>query len=90
VKQRGYSRRLQRVREHYGIAAPVSAAREHTLRHARAIAGTSAPPAPPAAQLITQRDGSMIPIVTPGAGADARRGKALSWCQARAVLRARE
>lgn len=100
MKQRGYSRRLQRVladfgaensfaraaervREHYGLDAPVSATRAHTLRHGRAIAGTSGPPAPPVAQLITQMDGSMIPIVTPGPGADARRGKALSWCEAR-------
>ena len=78
-----FARASERGREHYGIDAPVSATRAHTLRHARAIAGTSAPPAPPAAQLITQMDGSMIPIVTPGAGADARRGKALSWCEAR-------
>lgn len=78
-----FARAAGRVREHYGLDVPVSATRAHTLRHARAIAGTSAPPAPPAAQLITQMDGSMIPIVTPGTGEDARRGKELSWCEAR-------
>ena len=78
-----FARAAQRVREHYGIDAPVSATRAHTLRHARAIAGTSAPAARPAEQLITQMDGSMIPIVTPGTGKDARRGKELSWSEAR-------
>jgi len=71
------------VREHDGIDVPVSATRAHTLRHARAIAGTSAPAAPPAARLITQMDGSMLPIVTPGTGPDARKGKTLSFCEAR-------
>lgn len=78
-----FGRAAARVREHYGLEVPVSATRAQTLRHARAIAGTSAPVAPPAAQLITQMDGSMIPIVTPGRGEDARRGKELSWCEAR-------
>ena len=72
-----------RMREHYGVNVPPSAARTHTLRHARAIAATVAPPAPPAAQLITQMDGSMVPIVEPGPGPDGRKGKQLSWCEAR-------
>ncbi len=78
-----FARAALRVREHYGIDVPVSAAHTHTLRHARTITGTSVPGAPPAAQLVTQMDGSMIPIVTPGAGEDARRGKQLAWCEAR-------
>lgn len=72
-----------RVHEHYGVRVPSSAARTHTLRHARAIAATVAPPAAPAAQLITQMDGSMIPIVEPGPGPDGRKGKQLSWREAR-------
>ena len=78
-----FGRSAARVREHYGIDLPVSAARTHTLRHARAIAATGAPTAPPAAQLITQMDGSMVPIVEPGSGADGRKGKQLSWREAR-------
>ena len=76
-------RAAARVREHYGIDVAPSAARVHTLQHARAIAGVPAPPAPPAAQLITQMDGGMVPIVEPGQGEDKRQGKKLSWREAR-------
>ena len=72
-----------RVREHYGVPVPPSAVRTHTLRHARAIAATVAAPAAPAAQLITQMDGSMVPIVEPGPGPDGRKGKQLFWREAR-------
>lgn len=71
------------LREHYGLDVPVSATRQHTLRHARAITGTVPPSVPPAAQLVTQMDGSMVPIVEPGHGGDARRGKQLSWREVR-------
>ena len=78
-----FVRTAARVREHYGIEVPPSAARAHTLRHARACAGTVPPAAPPAAQLLTQMDGSMVPIVEPGKGADARHGKQLCWREVR-------
>ena len=78
-----FVRTAARVREHYGIEVPPSAARAHTLRHARAFAGTVPPAAPPAAQLLTQMDGSMVPIVEPGKGADARHGKQLCWREVR-------
>ena len=78
-----FVRTAARVREHYGIEVPPSAARAHTLRHARALAGTVPPTAPPAAQIITQMDGSMVPIVEPGKGADARQGKQLCWREVR-------
>lgn len=78
-----FVRAAARVREHYGIDVPASAARQHTLRHARAIAATQAPPASPAAQLITQMDGSMVPIVEPGKGEDGRKGKQLCWREVR-------
>lgn len=99
VKHRGYSGRLQRVltdfgaevsfgqavdrvREHYAIEVPVEAVRQHTLRHGKAIT-TLAAAAPPAQQLITQMDGSMIPVMQPGSGEDARQGRRLFWREVR-------
>lgn len=105
VRHRGYSRRLQRVlvdfgaedsfqaaglrvREHYGISVAPTAVRRQTLKHGRAMN------AMPASQrttpsLVTQMDGSMIPVMEPGQKADRRTGKKLFWrevrlCSARA------
>ena len=62
-----------RVWEHYAIAVPVAAVRQQTLRHGKAIATlTPAAAASPAKQIITQMDGSMIPVMQPGRGEDAR------------------
>lgn len=73
-----------RVREHYALEIPVEAVRQHTLRHGQAIP-TLAPAeaTKPAAQLITQMDGSMIPVMQPGRGADARKGRSLFWREVR-------
>ena len=75
---------VSRVREHYAIEVPVAAVRQHTLRHGKAIA-TLAPTdaAQPAQQIITQRDGSMIPVMQPGQGEDARQGRSLFWREVR-------
>lgn len=72
----------KKVREHYGVEVPVSAAREHTLTHAKAVGALEHQPAPPAKVVITGMDGSMIPLVESGAGEDRRKGKTLSWEQA--------
>lgn len=72
----------KKVREHYGVEVPVSAAREHTLAHASAIGALKHKPAPPAKVIITGMDGSMVPIVESGTGPDKRKGKTLSWKQA--------
>jgi hypothetical protein len=99
VKHRGYSLRLQRVltdfgaevsfgqavrrvKEHYAIEVPVAAVRQHTLRHGKAMTTLAAAPHP-AQQLITQMDGSMIPVMQPGRGEDARKGRSLFWREAR-------
>ena len=83
-----------RVREHYGIELSASSARAVTLRHAHQV-GALAPAADPrAAILITETDGSMIPIVendpplpvTPPVGVglrDRRRQKKLFWKEVR-------
>ena len=80
-----------RVKEHYGIVIPISALRQQTLRHGRAITALAdAQAAKAAAQLITEMDGSMIPVMEPGSGTDRRQGKNLFWrevklCCARAA-----
>lgn len=55
----------RRVREHYAIEVPVSAVRQHTLRHGKAIAAVAeeVKPRRAAKTLITEMDGSMVPIV---------------------------
>jgi hypothetical protein len=79
-----FGRAAARVQEHYGIAVPVEAVRQHTLRHGKAIAGLNpTPPKVPAQTLITQMDSSMIPVMQPGTGDDARQGRRLFWREAR-------
>lgn len=74
-----------RVREHYGISVPVSEVRLATLKHARAMASVTekVQARPPAKTLVTEMDGSLVPIVQPGTGADQRKGKKLLWREAR-------
>jgi hypothetical protein len=87
--EESFGRAAARVAEHYGVAVPVRALRQCTLHHARQSLGVVAPAAAPAPTLITQLDGSMIPIVEPAAAGDRRRGKTLRWQEARlAVARA--
>lgn len=79
----------RKAKEHYGIEVPVSGARQQTLTHAKAIGGMKhEPPKDPAKVLITENDGCMLPIVTPVAEpeADHRKGKQLSWREARLCL----
>jgi hypothetical protein len=79
-----FARAVERVQEHYGIEVPISAVREITYRHARAIQQTE-PTRPGAAAktLITQMDGSMIPLVESLASADRRKTKTTSWNEVR-------
>lgn len=75
----------RRVREHYAIEVPVSAVRQNTLRHGKAIATVAqeVKPRRAAKTLITEMDGSMVPIVQPGSGKDRRKGKTVLWREAR-------
>lgn len=75
----------RRVQEHYGFAVPVSAVRQWTLWHGQAVAAVATKvKAPPAARtLITEMDGSMVPVVQPGGGSDRRKGKTVLWREAR-------
>lgn len=74
-----------RVREHYGMEVPVSAVRQFTLRHGRRIAEVAGEvkPLPAAKTLITEMDGSMVPIVHFGTGQDRRKDKTVLWREAR-------
>lgn len=79
-----FGQAVRRVKEHYAIEVAEEAVRQHTLRHGKAIATlAAAQTAKPAKQLITQMDGSMIPVMQPGSGEDARKGRSLFWREVR-------
>jgi hypothetical protein len=78
-----------KVREHYGIEVPISGVRQQTLDHAKAMGSVKhEPPKEPVKVLIAENDGCMLPIVTPATEADVdhRKGKQLSWREARLCL----
>jgi hypothetical protein len=72
----------KKIREHYGVEVPLAAARQQTLKHAKAIGAAKHRPAPAATIVLTGLDGSMVPIVESGTGEDQRQGKTLLWKQA--------
>jgi hypothetical protein len=79
-----FGQAVSRVQEHYAIEVPVAAVRQHTLRHGKAITTlATADAAKPAKKIITQMDGSMIPVMQPGRGKDARQGRSLFWREVR-------
>ncbi|MCG3147018.1 MAG: ISKra4 family transposase ISTvi1 [Verrucomicrobiae bacterium] len=86
--EESFTRAAARVQEHYGLDVAAEVVRQHTLTHGAQLSALRLParqPAPPT--LVTQLDGSMIPIVVPAAtGADRRRGKQLLWREARLCL----
>ena len=86
--EESFARAAARVREHYGLDVAAEMVRQQTLTHgAQLSALTVAPPQHAATVLITQLDGSMIPIVVPPTtGADRRQGKQLLWREARLCL----
>lgn len=59
-----FAKAVERLEEHYGVAVPVSSARRITLAHGEAMAGMPAGAADGAAdRLVTEMDGSMVPVV---------------------------
>ncbi|MFN0110380.1 MAG: UPF0236 family transposase-like protein [Blastocatellia bacterium] len=96
--EESFVRAVERVREHYGIEVPASAIRVQTEFHGAAMAAASEPlltelgPEAGVALLISETDGSMVPIVTTGVDADGKRmadgrkGRSLSWQEARLCL----
>jgi len=86
----------QKVREHYGVEVPLSAAQIITKQHAATIRQEQLRlerlPRGGVEQLIGQLDGSMVPIVSIAAGTDksaprdGRKRRHLSWREARLSL----
>ena len=102
LKQRGYSKLLQRaltdfgaeesfgraaarIKEHYRIDVCSAVIRRTTLRHGKAIVAVAQKIQAPAAKaIITQMDGSLIPVVQRRANAgDGRKHKTLLWREVR-------
>ncbi len=83
-----FAQAAQRVREHYGIDVSVGRVRRHSLRHGAGMSALEmAPPKKAARTLVTEMDGTMIPIVVPPReGVDRRQGKQLLWREARLCL----
>jgi Uncharacterised protein family (UPF0236) len=87
-----FGRVPEKLREHYGIEVPASAAREVTERHAQALLGrqevrTELAAGPGLAQVIGEMDGSLVPVVTTRAGvADRRKTRRVGWQEARLCL----
>jgi hypothetical protein len=86
-----------KLQEHYGIAVPVSSVRAATLRHGAAMLAqqkqkSDGPDRAGVAVLITEMDGSMVPVVEttapqPGAAVqDRRKTRKVSWKEARLCL----
>lgn len=86
--EKAFAPAAQRVQEHYGVDVAVGRVRRHTLAHGAQLGAQAVPPPKTAAAtLVTQMDGSLIPIVAPDPErADQRKGKHLSWREARLCL----
>lgn len=82
--EESFERAAQRVREHYGIEVPSQRIRQSVYEHGKAIAKLQPPGSATAPKiLITELDGSMVPVVTAGTGPDKRKGKTVFWREAR-------
>ena len=84
-----FAEATRKVQEHYGIELPASSVRERTLAHAKASGSVQhQAPKGPVETLLTEMDGTMLPIVQTqaGPGLDGRKGKQLLWREARLCL----
>lgn len=96
--EESFARAVERVREHYRIEVPTSAIRTQTETHGAALAAAAEPlltqlgPEAGVPLLLTETDGSMIPLVTTGQTAtgetvtDRRKARRLHWQEARLCL----
>lgn len=90
--EESFAQAAARVQEHYGLKVGASSVRACTLKHGRSILqGADQLQLPPAQALVTQIDGSLIPVVqSSGDAGDRRKNKKLFWrevrlCSARPV-----
>lgn len=97
--EESFGQAVERVREHYGIEVPESAVRTHTQAHAAVMLAEQEKkrvvelgPEPGLELLITEMDGSLIPMVQTGVNqsgeelTDRRKGRLLHWQEARLCL----
>lgn len=97
--EESFARAVERVREHYGIEVPASAVRRQTESHGaelleqqEAARWQELGPEPGVELLLTEMDGSQVPLVETGVNqagqrfADHRRGRRLHWQEARLCL----
>jgi len=84
--EHSFAKAAERVREHYSIEVPAEAIRQYTLQHGRSMSQLPADAVAVAKTLVVEMDGTMIPVVQPGSGPDARKGKQLLWREARLCL----
>lgn len=94
--EESFARAAGRVREHYGIEVGASSVRACTLKHGRSILKVAEKMQLPSARaIVTQIDGSLIPVVESASDAgDRRKKKKLFWrevrlCSARPVGKTR-
>lgn len=88
-----FERAVEQVREHYGIEVSAGAVREKTLQHAQTIQKQSVAQPPidhngvGVATLISQSDGTLVPVVAIRSGpGDGRKRRQVSWQEAIATL----
>jgi hypothetical protein len=72
-----------RLKEHYGLEINSEAIRQQTLHHGKAIGAIAPVPHPAAKELVTEMDGSLIPVVQPAQNGDRRKNKTLVWREVR-------
>jgi hypothetical protein len=72
-----------RIKEHYGMEVNSEAIRQQTLHHGKAIGAIAPAPHPAAKELVTQMDGSLIPVVQSAKSGDRRKNKTLVWREVR-------
>ncbi len=84
--EHSFAKAAEAIREHYGLEVPLEAIRQYTLEHGRKMSQLPSVAASAAKTLVTEMDGTMIPVVQAGSGPDARKGKQLLWREARLCL----
>ena len=81
--EESFQRASQRLEEHYGIGVSPEAIRLQTLHHGKAIAAIEPKLGLRAKEIVTEMDGSLIPVVQPAKTGDRRKGKTLAWREVR-------
>lgn len=81
--EESFKRASARLKEHYGMEINSESIRQQTLRHGKAIGAIAPVPHPAAKELVTEMDGSLIPVVQPAKSGDRRKNKTLVWREVR-------